>query len=102
VDIDRLHNREDPIISQILFQKICSTHETMILSTAYGLLIYETTIVPIPPQPVKDSKEKKSSKKESRENDKPKITLNTQYKLSVLPDERVIDCLSFSTTQNEN
>ena len=30
--------------------------------------------------------------------EKPKIALNTHYKLSVLPDERVIDCLSFVTT----
>lgn len=47
VDIDRLQHREDPTISQILFQKIGAGQETMILCTAYGLLIYECTFVPL-------------------------------------------------------
>lgn len=46
-NIDRLQNREDPTISQILFQKVSQCYETMILCTSYGLLIYECAITPI-------------------------------------------------------
>ena len=78
--------------------------ETMILCTAYGLLIYECVITSLKDEQASAQEEQKGSSKVvdiDRENDKPKIALNTHYKLSVLPDERVIDCLSFVTTQNE-
>ena len=72
----------------------------MILCTAYGLLIYECTIAAVEEKETKE--EKKSGKQKAasaeRDNDKPRISLNASYKLSVLPDERVLDCLSFETT----
>ena len=77
----------------------------MILCTAYGLLIYECTIVDVVNKEAaataatgsEESKTKNSKRASSaeRENEKPKIALTATYKLSVLPDERVIDCLSF-------
>ena len=80
----------------------------MILCTAYGLLIYECTIASVVIKEAaatggEETKTKNSKKASSaeRENDKPKIALTAAYKLSVLPDERVIDCLTFETTQNE-
>ena len=79
----------------------------MILCTAYGLLIYECMIDQIAPKENENEAEESkgtNSRRErnsERENDKPRIALNATYKLSVLPDERVLDCLSFETTQNE-
>lgn len=119
VDIDRLQNREDPTISRILLQKVTPTggQETMILCTSYGLLIYECYITKIAREATTSSKteeeskkainrlvEEKASKKkdesenEAKNNDKPKIALSATYKLSVLPDERILDCLSFEAT----
>ena len=80
----------------------------MILCTAYGLLIYECTITKLTPKgpaaPAESSSPeevKKSKRAKDIEDDKPKIAVTATYKLSVLPDERVLDCLSFETTQNE-
>ena len=103
MDIDRLQNREDANISLIRFQQVAPGQETMILCTAYGLLIYECTVNKIKPKDEgqEESKRSKRASSADRENDKPKIALTATYKLSVLPDERVIDCLSFNTTQNE-
>ena len=72
----------------------------MILCTAYGLLIYEChTVKTEPPAPVNSSvpeeqKDKKQKKRERDQADQPKINVTAQYKLSVLPNERVLDCLS--------
>ena len=74
----------------------------MILCTAYGLLIYECQISPVPDDEVEHRKEERKSRKEKRRReDQPKVSVTSQYKLSVLPDEKVLDCLSFETSQNE-
>ena len=97
----------------------------MVLCTSYGLLIYECQIQPVASESGGSSTKKKSQKSgreegggvegssektsqeesksakkmsKSRESDKPKITVSAIYKLSVLPDERVVDCISFNTS----
>ena len=97
------------MISSILFQSVTPAggQETMILCTAYGLLIYECTITKAEQQEEsKRSKRKKDvededEEKDNNDDDKPKIALNATYKLSVLPDERILDCLSFEAAQYE-
>eukprot|EP00354_Favella_ehrenbergii_P007064 CAMPEP_0170456128 /NCGR_PEP_ID=MMETSP0123-20130129/3868_1 /TAXON_ID=182087 /ORGANISM="Favella ehrenbergii, Strain Fehren 1" /LENGTH=70 /DNA_ID=CAMNT_0010719507 /DNA_START=206 /DNA_END=418 /DNA_ORIENTATION=+ len=70
----------------------------MILCTSYGLLIYECQITKISPASNSKQNEDEEAKKSAEDvddDDKPKIALSANYKLSVLPDERVLDCLSF-------
>ena len=49
----------------------------------------------------KDKSKIKMKKTDDEYNEKPKINLSATYKLSVLPDERILDCLSFEATQYE-
>jgi len=107
IDIDKLQNREVPTISQILFQQVAVGQETMVLCTAYGLLVYECIVTKLTPRDKtadgneEDKRESGREKAETGEDDKQKVDLIASYKISVLPDERVLDCLSFETTANE-
>ena len=88
IEIDKLKLKDMPKINHILFQGpgINSLTETMILCTHYGLLIYEWVLVP-ETQKQKDERPVLADNKD--------FSLKISYKLSVLPDQPVIDCVSF-------
>ena len=65
----------------------------MILCTHYGLLIYEWNLIS-ENQMKKDQTVEDEELKDS-EDDQDENMLKIQYKLSVLPDQPVLDCLSF-------
>ena len=65
----------------------------MILCTHYGLLIYEWNLIS-ENQMKKDNSVEDEELKDS-EDDQDENMLKIQYKLSVLPDQPVLDCLSF-------
>ena len=103
LEIDKLKLKDKPKINQIRFQAAGvsgqSKSETMILCTHYGLLIYEWNLIS-ENQNKKDEtvdEELKDSESDADEN-----LLKIQYKLSVLPDQPVLDCLSFQQEKNES
>ena len=103
LEIDKLKLKEKPRINQILFQVSTGSPktETMILCTHYGLLVYEWTLAPDQLRK-KDKNEEEEESKDAEANQAEDNCLKISYKLSVLPDQPVLDCISFQQEKNES
>ena len=90
MQIDKLRNKEHPHISKILFQPSQTEGqalvEHMIVGSKSGVLIFESTLLV-----VSGKKDASSSEVESH--------MSVRYKISMLPEESVIDMVETSTNQ---
>ena len=89
MQVDRLRSKEHPKISKIIFQQHTppssespSLVEHMVIATRYGLFVYESTFL-------------LTQKKDSQD-----VHLSVRYKLSVLPDEAVVDIVEIGESNS--